>query len=46
MLYALNLFSDICQLFLNKTGEGERKYGMYVGMYIHVYVYVYMYIHV
>ena len=25
MLYALNLYSDVCQLFLNKTGEKKKK---------------------
>lgn len=28
MLYALNLYSDVCQLFLNKTGDcpGQKYY--------------------
>ena len=25
MLYALNVYSDICQLFLNKTGERNEQ---------------------
>ena len=25
MLYALNLYSDICQLFLNKMGKNKLK---------------------
>ena len=24
MLYALNLYSDVCQLFLNKTGKNNK----------------------
>lgn len=25
ILYALNLYSDVCQLFLTKTGENKNK---------------------
>ena len=25
LIYTLNLYSDVCQFFLNRTGEKEKK---------------------
>ena len=34
MLYTLNIYSDVCQLYLNKTGKKIKKWGACVAQLV------------